>query len=110
MHLAAESHVDKSINNPLAFIETNIVGTFNLLEQSRMLYDSMSQVDKNNFRFHHISTDEVYGDLEIESEKFHETTSYKPSSPYSTSKQVLTISLEHGENLWSANRYHELLK
>jgi dTDP-glucose 4,6-dehydratase len=96
MHLAAESHVDKSINNPMAFIETNIVGTFNLLEQSRKLYDSMSLVDKNNFRFHHISTDEVYGDLELESEKFNETTSYKPSSPYSASK----ASSDHFVRAW----------
>ena len=83
MHLAAESHVDRSINDPKTFIDTNIIGTFNLLEISRSYFASSS---KNHFKFHHISTDEVFGDLENSDELFHENTPYAPSSPYSASK------------------------
>lgn len=79
MHLAAESHVDRSIEGPEAFIDTNVKGTFNLLEASRKL-------GKSDFMFHHISTDEVYGDLEGTDDLFLETTPYAPSSPYSASK------------------------
>jgi dTDP-glucose 4,6-dehydratase len=86
MHLAAESHVDRSINEPNQFIETNILGTFNLLEQSLHYYNSLSKEAKFNFRFHHISTDEVYGDLAGTNDLFTEETSYAPSSPYSASK------------------------
>lgn len=86
MHLAAESHVDNSINSPSIFIDTNIIGTFNLLEESRAHFNSLEGDTKNSFRFHHISTDEVYGDLYGTDSKFHEKTSYKPSSPYSASK------------------------
>jgi len=86
MHLAAESHVDNSINSPSIFIDTNIIGTFNLLEESRAHFNSLEGDIKNSFRFHHISTDEVYGDLHGTDSKFHEKTSYKPSSPYSASK------------------------
>ncbi|NAW87477.1 dTDP-glucose 4,6-dehydratase [Photobacterium halotolerans] len=86
MHLAAESHVDRSIDGPAAFIETNIMGTYNLLEVSRAYWNQLDEVRKLAFRFHHISTDEVYGDLEGTSDLFTETTSYKPSSPYSASK------------------------
>lgn len=86
MHLAAESHVDRSIDGALPFIQTNIVGTFNLLEASRRYFSQLSESDKANFRFHHISTDEVYGDLESTDELFTETTPYQPSSPYSASK------------------------
>lgn len=86
MHLAAESHVDRSINGPKEFIQTNVIGTFNLLEVSRELYQSLSEEEKRCFRFHHISTDEVYGDLEVIGDLFTEETSYKPSSPYSASK------------------------
>jgi len=86
MHLAAESHVDRSIDGPAAFIETNIMGTYNLLEVSRAYWNQLDEVRKSAFRFHHISTDEVYGDLEGTTELFTETTSYKPSSPYSASK------------------------
>ncbi|MFL2693692.1 MAG: dTDP-glucose 4,6-dehydratase [Gammaproteobacteria bacterium] len=86
MHLAAESHVDKSINNSMEFIQTNILGTYHLLEVSRSYYNSLPELKKNNFRFHHISTDEVYGDLGKEGGLFNEETSYKPSSPYSASK------------------------
>jgi dTDP-glucose 4,6-dehydratase len=85
MHLAAESHVDRSIDGPEAFISTNIVGTYNLLEVSRRYYSSLNVIEKNQFIFHHISTDEVYGDLGAEG-LFTETTSYEPSSPYSASK------------------------
>ncbi|KHT61585.1 dTDP-glucose 4,6-dehydratase [Photobacterium gaetbulicola] len=86
MHLAAESHVDRSIDGPAAFIETNIVGTYNLLEAARSYWNKLSDDAKSAFRFHHISTDEVYGDLEGTDDLFTETTSYAPSSPYSASK------------------------
>ncbi|WP_053062436.1 dTDP-glucose 4,6-dehydratase [Photobacterium aquae] len=86
MHLAAESHVDRSIDGPAAFIETNIVGTYTLLEATRSYWDQLDAPAKEAFRFHHISTDEVYGDLEGTDDLFTETTSYAPSSPYSASK------------------------
>src|SRR5690554_1059616 len=86
MHLAAESHVDRSISGPAAFIETNIIGTYNLLEAARQYWLSLSEPRKTLFRFHHISTDEVYGDLEGPDDLFTETTPYAPSSPYSASK------------------------
>ena len=86
MHLAAESHVDRSIDGPAAFIQTNIVGTYTLLEVARKYWQSLNNTKKEAFRFHHISTDEVYGDLEGTTELFTETTSYAPSSPYSASK------------------------
>ncbi|OSN08806.1 dTDP-glucose 4,6-dehydratase [Lonsdalea britannica] len=86
MHLAAESHVDRSIDGPAAFIETNIVGTYTLLEAARAYWLSLDEAKKSRFRFHHISTDEVYGDLEGVDDLFTETTSYAPSSPYSASK------------------------
>lgn len=92
MHLAAESHVDRSITGPADFIETNIVGTYTLLEAARAYWNGLSATAKAAFRFHHISTDEVYGDLphpdEVDGELpfFTETTAYAPSSPYSASK------------------------
>lgn len=86
MHLAAESHVDRSISGPATFIETNIVGTYNLLEAARQYWQGLDEVRKAAFRFHHISTDEVYGDLEGPEDLFTETTPYAPSSPYSASK------------------------
>jgi dTDP-glucose 4,6-dehydratase len=86
MHLAAESHVDRSIDGPAEFIETNIVGTYTILEASRAYWSSLSDDKKITFRFHHISTDEVYGDLEGPEDLFTEETSYSPSSPYSASK------------------------
>ncbi|BCV57500.1 dTDP-glucose 4,6-dehydratase [Shewanella algae] len=86
MHLAAESHVDRSIDGPAAFIETNIVGTYTLLEAARHYWNTLEGESKAAFRFHHISTDEVYGDLEGTDDLFTEGTSYKPSSPYSASK------------------------
>lgn len=86
MHLAAESHVDRSIDGPSAFIETNIVGTYTLLEAARKYWNELDTTRKAAFRFHHISTDEVYGDLEGTEDLFTETTSYSPSSPYSASK------------------------
>ncbi|AUC06507.1 dTDP-glucose 4,6-dehydratase [Acinetobacter lwoffii] len=86
MHLAAESHVDRSIDGPAAFIQTNIVGTYTLLEAARKYWISLEAEAQQNFRFHHISTDEVYGDLEGTADLFTETTSYAPSSPYSASK------------------------
>ena len=86
MHLAAESHVDRSIDSAGEFIHTNIVGTFTLLEAARAYWGSLSDAQKAAFRFHHISTDEVYGDLHGTSDLFTETTPYAPSSPYSASK------------------------
>lgn len=92
MHLAAESHVDRSITGPAEFIQTNIVGTYNLLEAARDYWNSLENKAKQDFRFHHISTDEVYGDLPHPDEQtgelplFTEQTSYAPSSPYSASK------------------------
>ena len=86
MHLAAESHVDRSITGPGEFIQTNIIGTYNMLEQARRYYENLRGSAKQAFRFHHISTDEVYGDLEGTDYLFTETTAYAPSSPYSASK------------------------
>lgn len=85
MHLAAESHVDRSIDGPADFILTNIVGTYNLLDVAKKYWDSIEGDKKDHFRFHHVSTDEVYGDLEATG-LFTEETSYDPSSPYSASK------------------------
>lgn len=86
MHLAAESHVDRSIDGPAAFIQTNVIGTYNMLEAARAYWNQLDERAKQAFRFHHISTDEVYGDLEGTDDLFTETTSYEPSSPYSASK------------------------
>ena len=83
MHLAAESHVDRSINGPGDFIQTNIVGTYTLLEAARAYWSALPAENKAAFRFHHISTDEVYGDLHGTDDLFTETTPYAPSSPYS---------------------------
>ncbi len=86
MHLAAESHVDRSIDGPAAFIETNVVGTYTMLEAARHYWQPLDAEKKQSFRFHHISTDEVYGDLHGTDDLFTETTPYSPSSPYSASK------------------------
>ena len=86
MHLAAESHVDRSIDAPGGFINTNILGTFQLLEAARHYFDGLKKIDQAQFRFHHVSTDEVFGDLEGTHELFTEETAYSPSSPYSASK------------------------
>ncbi|MDN5512249.1 MAG: dTDP-glucose 4,6-dehydratase [Acinetobacter sp.] len=97
MHLAAESHVDRSISGPYAFIETNIIGTYQLLEAARQYWSSLEAPSNENFRFHHISTDEVYGDLEGTTDLFTETTPYSPSSPYSASK----ASSDHLVRAWN---------
>lgn len=86
MHLAAESHVDRSIEGPRIFVETNVIGTVNLLLAARQHYESLEGDARDAFRFHHISTDEVYGDLSADDPAFSETTPYAPSSPYSASK------------------------
>ena len=86
MHLAAESHVDRSIDGPAAFIETNIVGTYRMLEAARGYWTALPEDRKQTFRFHHISTDEVFGDLHGTEDLFIESTPYAPSSPYSASK------------------------
>ncbi len=97
MHLAAESHVDRSISGPREFIDSNIVGTFNLLEIIRKYYHTLSRTRKSKFKFHHISTDEVFGDLEPDSPAFTELNQYKPSSPYSASKAAS----DHLVSAWS---------
>lgn len=86
MHLAAESHVDRSIDGPGVFIQTNVVGTYSLLEAARKYWSSLDKQDRETFRFHHISTDEVFGALEANDPPFTETTPYDPRSPYSASK------------------------
>jgi dTDP-glucose 4,6-dehydratase len=97
MHLAAESHVDRSIDGPADFIETNIIGTYTLLEASRHYWKSLNEEHKPAFRFHHVSTDEVYGDLENPQDLFTEATAYAPNSPYSASK----ASSDHLVRAWS---------
>ena len=97
MHLAAESHVDRSIESPEQFILTNILGTYNMLEKARIYFSNLADSDKKQFRFHHISTDEVFGDLEGTSNLFTETTPYAPSSPYSASK----ASSDHLVSAWA---------
>jgi dTDP-glucose 4,6-dehydratase len=86
MHLAAESHVDRSIDTPGEFIQTNIVGTYILLDEARSYWSNLIGDKKDDFRFHHVSTDEVYGDLEGTEDLFTEETPYAPSSPYSAAK------------------------
>jgi dTDP-glucose 4,6-dehydratase len=97
MHLAAESHVDRSISGPAAFIDTNIMGTYTLLEVARAYWGELPADEKARFRFHHISTDEVYGDLGPDDPAFSETTAYAPSSPYSASK----ASSDHLVKAWN---------
>ena len=97
MHLAAESHVDRSITGSAAFIETNIIGTYQLLETARQYWTNLTEDKKQTFRFHHISTDEVYGDLEGTTDLFLERTTYSPSSPYSASK----ASSDHLVRAWN---------
>lgn len=109
MHLAAESHVDRSIDGPAAFVETNIVGTYTLLEAARAYWNALTEDKKSAFRFHHISTDEVYGDLHSTDDFFTETTPYAPSSPYSASKPAATT-VRAAADLWSADAYHQLLE
>lgn len=86
VHFAAESHVDRSILGPEAFLETNINGTFQLLKAARAFYETLTGVEQETFRFHHVSTDEVYGTLEPNDPAFHEETPYAPNSPYAASK------------------------
>ena len=86
VHFAAESHVDRSIHGPAEFVQTNIVGTFNLLECARAYWGELTAVQQAQFRFHHVSTDEVYGSLSATAPAFTETHAYEPNSPYSASK------------------------
>lgn len=101
MHLAAESHVDRSILGPQAFIETNIVGTYTLLETARAYWQSLLPQQQEDFRFHHISTDEVFGTLHPSDPSFTESTPYAPNSPYSASK----ASSDHLVRAWHKT-YH----
>jgi dTDP-glucose 4,6-dehydratase len=96
MHLAAETHVDRSIDSPSDFIQTNIIGTYVLLEEAKDYWLSLEGNKKESFRFHHVSTDEVYGDLEGTSDLFTEKTPYAPSSPYSAAK----ASADHLVRAW----------
>ncbi|MBF0752101.1 MULTISPECIES: dTDP-glucose 4,6-dehydratase [unclassified Pasteurella] len=122
MHLAAESHVDRSIDGPSAFIETNIVGTYTLLEVTRIYWSSLSDEKKQTFRFLHVSTDEVYGDLANKEALFTETSPYNPSSPYSASKAAsdhlvnawyrtygLPVIIAHSSNNYGPYQYPEKL-
>ena len=102
MHLAAESHVDRSIDSSGRFIKTNIIGTYHLLEASRLYWSQLSPERKTKFRFHHVSTDEVFGDLGESNQFFTEMTSYAPSSPYSATK----ASADHLVRSW--HRTYEL--
>lgn len=86
VHFAAESHVDRSIDSPLEFIQTNVVGTYQLLESARQFWLTQKKWNQDQCRFHHISTDEVYGSLELQDHPFKESTPYAPKSPYSASK------------------------
>lgn len=97
IHLAAESHVDRSIDSPADFVETNIIGTYCLLESARAYWETLPKQNKNKFRFHHVSTDEVYGDLAKNDDLFTENTAYSPSSPYSASK----ASSDHLVRAWN---------
>lgn len=97
MHLAAESHVDRSIDGPEVFIETNIIGTFRLLKAARAFWDGLEGEARERFRFHHVSTDEVFGDLPFDRGIFTEDTPYNPSSPYSASKAAS----DHLVRAWS---------
>ncbi len=97
MHLAAESHVDRSIDGPGDFIQTNIVGTFTLLQAAREHFEKLPGSRRDRFRFHHISTDEVFGDLPLDGGYFTEDTAYHPSSPYSASK----ASSDHLVRAWN---------
>ena len=96
MNLAAETHVDNSIKGPSEFIQTNIFGTYSLLEEAKKYWEGLKNLKKNNFKFHHVSTDEVYGDLGTSGNFFTEKTSYLPSSPYSASK----ASADHLVRAW----------
>ncbi len=96
MHLAAESHVDRSIDGPDSFIQTNIVGTFSMLQAARNYHDKLPEHRRNHFRFHHVSTDEVFGELEMDDSLFTEETPYAPKSPYSASKAAS----DHLVNAW----------
>ena len=122
MHLAAESHVDRSIDSPSSFIETNLVGTYTMLEASRNYWEQLSEVKRNDFRFHHISTDEVFGDLGPSDMPFTEKTPYAPSSPYSATKAGadhlvrawgrtynLPIVISNCSNNYGANQFPEKL-
>lgn len=97
MHLAAESHVDRSIEDPEVFLRTNIFGTYNLLESSLAYWTKLNGSKKSSFVFHHISTDEVYGDLKFKNDFFTENSNYNPSSPYSASK----ASSDHLVRAWN---------
>ena len=111
VNFAAESHVDRSIDGPDDFIQTNVVGTFHLLEQVRRYWQGLTGEERQSFRFLHVSTDEVYGSLGPKDPAFTEQTAYAPNSPYSASKAAsyhLVRAYQH--TLRAANNYHQLLQ
>ena len=111
VNFAAESHVDRSISAPDEFIQTNLVGTFNLLEKVRDHWQGLGPDDQSAFRFLHVSTDEVYGSLEKDDPAFSETTPYSPNSPYSASKAGSRPSGQGlSSHLWPADADHQLLQ
>ena len=111
MHLAAESHVDRSIDGPAAFVETNVVGTFRLLDAALDYWRGLEGGAQADFRFHHISTDEVFGDLPFDDGIFTEDTPYAPSSPYSASQGgVRPFRPRLARDLWAAGRALQLLE
>ena len=122
MHLAAESHVDRSIDGPMEFIQTNIVGTATLLQAAREYWTTLEETAKNSFRFQHISTDEVYGALQLDGGFFTENNKYDPHSPYSASKASsdhfvrayhdtygLPVVISNCSNNYGANQFPEKL-
>ncbi|MFN4143051.1 dTDP-glucose 4,6-dehydratase [Aestuariivirga sp.] len=122
MHLAAESHVDRSIDAPAAFVETNIVGSFALLQAARAYHASLPEPRRSAFRFHHVSTDEVYGEMPLEGGRFSEEHPFRPSSPYAASKAAadhlamawhhtygLPVVLSHGSNTYGPWQFPEKL-
>lgn len=111
MHLAAESHVDRSIDGPAAFIETNIVGTYTLLEAARAYWNALTEDKKSAFRFHHISTDEVYGDLHSTDDFFTENHAVCAEQPlFRVKSQQRPSGARLAADLWSADAYHQLLE
>ena len=122
MHLAAETHVDRSIDGPAAFVETNVVGTFQVLEAARAYWAGLKGAMRDGFRFHHVSTDEVFGELPLDGSLFAEDTRYAPSSPYSASKAAsdhlamawfrtygLPVVLSHSSNNYGPRHHAEKL-
>jgi dTDP-glucose 4,6-dehydratase len=111
VNFAAESHVDRSIHGPAEFVQTNIVGTFNLLECARSYWNALDESKKADFRFHHVSTDEVYGSLSSTAPAFTETHPYEPNSPlFGFESRIRSFSAGLVSYLWFPSRDHQLLE